>query len=118
MPSTNPSQTNMSAEEASGILKKAISIDAGKEQALLGDVNLNGAVDSNDTTIILRFIAKETFPSLPEKYAPVGQLLMAVADIDGDGVITETDSRQIQRYLAHVSTQYRVGKPIEFTISQ
>ena len=118
MPSTDPNQDNMSVSEASDILKIAVAVDSGKEQALLGDVNLDNVVNAQDSTIIKCFVEKVTFPSLPEKYAPVGQLLMAVSDIDGDGSITDEDARQIQRYLVHLSTQYPVGEPVEFTISQ
>jgi hypothetical protein len=118
MPSTKPGKTNMSVKEASELLAKAVSIDAGKETALLGDVNLDGDVDAVDATIISRFINKVTFPSLPEKYAPVGQLLMTVADVDGDGAITQEDSNQIMLYGAMSPTQYPVAQPVEFTISQ
>ena len=118
MPSTKPGKTNMSVEEASELLAKAVSVDAGKETALLGDVDLNGEVEIFDATIILRFINNLHFPSLPEKYAPVGQILMAVSDVDGDGVITREDSNQIQYYLNNMSIEYPIGQPVEFTISQ
>ena len=116
MPSTDVGKDNMSVSEASDILFKAVKIDAGKETALLGDVNLDGQVAADDTAIIMRFVDNGPFPSLPEKYAPVGQLLLAVSDIDGDGAITNQDARQIQKYLGHMTVSYPINQPIEFTL--
>ena len=62
---------------------------------LLGDVNFDGAADSRDARLIRRYVAGKTDLSADA---------LRVADVDGDGLITNTDASFLLKALAELST--------------
>lgn len=67
---------------------------------VLGDVNLDGAIDANDASKILEIYAQYSSGATPTDSAE--QLL--AADVDKDGIITSSDASLILSYYASVST--------------
>ena len=62
---------------------------------LLGDVNQDGVTDSRDTRLIRRHVAGKTELSAEA---------LRVADVDGDGLVTNTDASFILRAMAELGT--------------
>ena len=62
---------------------------------LLGDVNFDGVTDSRDARLIRRHVAGKTVLSADA---------LRVADVDGDGLVTNTDAAFILRALAELGT--------------
>lgn len=70
---------------------------------LLGDANLDGQVDSVDSTWILRYEIK--LITLSDEAAQV-------ADVDNDGEVNVVDATFIQRYDIKMTVPYPVGEPV------
>jgi len=66
-----------------------------------GDVNGDFAVNSNDLTLIKRYVLKniDEFPS------PHG---LKAADVDGDEKITSSDAALVKRYVLRAITSFPV----------
>ena len=82
------------------IFGKAVVISSA---SLLGDVDGSGGVTIADATYIQRRIAGVPIPFIINE---------TIADTDGDGVITIMDATYIQRWLAKLTSNDNIGKPI------
>ncbi|MBQ3265991.1 MAG: leucine-rich repeat protein [Ruminococcus sp.] len=71
---------------------------------LLGDVDQSEEVTIDDTVWIARNAAEIEIPFT---------LRTNTADVDGDGEITLMDATCIQRWLAHLKSVDRIGRPVE-----
>ena len=70
---------------------------------LLGDANLDGAVDITDATTVQRFdIAVSSLSPTAQK----------VADVDRDGEVCIIDATWLQRYVSHMNAPEGIGQPI------
>lgn len=67
----------------------------------LGDVNGDGAADSNDALAIMR--ASLEIESIPEAY-------ISCADINGDGTIDTTDALAVLRYAVGIDEGLHIGE--------
>ena len=65
---------------------------------LLGDVDGNGKIASNDALLILRYVAKLTT-----------ELDLDAADVDGNGKVASNDALLILRYVAKLINEFPVG---------
>ena len=70
---------------------------------LLGDANLNGAVDITDATTIQRYDVK---------MIELNKTALTLADVDGDGNVTIIDATWIRRYVAKMKAPEGIGKSI------
>ena len=85
------------------IFGKAVVISSVASDSLLGDVDGSGDVTIADATYIQRHIVGVPIPFT---------LNETIADADGDGVITIMDATYIQRWLANLTSNDNIGKPI------
>lgn len=60
------------------------------ESGILGDVNLDGAVDDNDINLLNRYLAKT---------ATLTDLQLVAADVNSDGIISVGDAENIRLYV-------------------
>ena len=67
----------------------------------LGDTNLDSSINVHDVTAIQRHIAE---------LAIIDDKLLAVADANGDGVVTIDDATFLQTYFAEFETAYPIGE--------
>ena len=85
------------------IVKKA-------EAYLLGDVNMDGMVDSLDTNILYRYVGEdETMGALNE-----AQLLLA--DVNMDGYVDSLDTNILYRYAGEDETLTWI--PVEVSVNK
>ena len=73
------------------------------DNAILGDVDGDGAIMITDATFIQRKIAQIDIPF---------DFSNDVADVDGDGKVTLMDATYLQRWLANLKSNNDIGKPI------
>ncbi len=77
-----------------------------ESEAILGDINGDGRVDTRDRMTLARTLANW------DNY-PMENLKLAAADIDGDGEITTTDRMILARYLAKWIGYESLENPIQ-----
>lgn len=92
------SLSNVVVRNASGVTLAPTSIYM--EEVLLGDVDMNGVVDDNDASLIMKALSN------PDKYKLNAKQLDA-ADVHqrGDGVTT-SDALEIQKYVRGMITNF------------
>lgn len=83
------------------ILEQQVRLDNSAQQAILGDVNGDGAVTIADATRIQQYLAEFSVPN--------AGLLTARGDVTGDGVVNIKDVTAVQRYLADLENPYHIG---------
>lgn len=71
----------------------------------IGDINLDGKVDINDATYIMRYVAKREDVDIEQKY---------LGDVTNDGKITILDATNIQLYVAKKKTDYKINYPYNY----
>lgn len=69
--------------------------------AMVGDVDNNGDITTNDGTLIQRHLAK---------YITLTDAQKAIADVDGDGIVNIYDKMYIDKYLAGLSDGFINGE--------
>ena len=74
------------------------------EPGILGDANLDGAVDITDVTTIQRYDAQ---------LITLSQTAQNLADVDRDGKVTIIDATWLQRWDLQMKAPDGIGKPIE-----
>lgn len=89
----NPNATN---DEISTALKRLI--DEILKARLLGDVDFNGVVDSQDASLVLRFDAE---------YEELSEGQKAAGDVNGDGSSDSSDASGILQYAAEKIESFR-----------
>jgi hypothetical protein len=72
-----------------------------RENAKLGDVNLDGKVDATDASEILQVYARISTGEKPEE---IGADLVAACDIDGDSKVDSADASAVLEYYAFIQT--------------
>ena len=83
---------------------KEVTVEVSVEsEAILGDLDHDGVVNSADALKALRISA-----GLEESEDDA----LTIGDIDGDGQITSADALEILRYSASLQADERIGKPI------
>ena len=65
--------------------------------AMLGDLNCDGLVNSDDLTLLARHVAR---------IESVTGTALANADVNGDGVVTSDDLTKLARYVARIITDW------------
>ena len=65
---------------------------------LVGDVNLDGAVDSTDSAEVLQYAAE---------YKELTEEQHKAADVNGDGVSDSSDAAQILQYAAEIIVSFK-----------
>lgn len=85
-----------------GTIKKVF-----KKGYTIGDVNIDGLIDSADSELIQNYIVG---------LATLSDMSKKLADTDGDGKISSVDAINIQRYLSNLSCD-NVGKAYNASIS-
>lgn len=78
------------------------------EFCLLGDVNLDGAVNSADTNLLYRCTTRDT------SLGSLSDLQLKVADINGDGRVNSSDTNLLYRYTSRDATLE--WKPVEIEV--
>ncbi|MDQ2087241.1 glycoside hydrolase family 9 protein [Herbivorax sp. ANBcel31] len=75
----------------------------------VGDINLDGNIDTTDLTLMKRYILEiiDEFP-----YEDVDNLKIPIADVNGDGFIDTTDYMLMQRYVLELISEF----PVEYDI--
>ncbi len=73
--------------------------------AVLGDIDGSGAVDSNDLTILARFVARIDVPTEAQKTA---------ADVTKNGSVNSDDLTLMARYVAHLITSFETSEKPSF----
>ncbi|TYQ15557.1 UNVERIFIED_CONTAM: endoglucanase Cel9M [Acetivibrio alkalicellulosi] len=75
----------------------------------VGDINLDGKIDTTDLVLMRRYIL-EIIDKLP--YEDMDNLRIPIADVNGDGYINSTDYMLMRRYILEIITEF----PVEYDI--
>lgn len=77
---------------------------------LLGDNDLNNQIDIKDVTTLQRILTDVfTLDNLRRN-----TLKRNLADVNGDGYINIKDATEIQKYIAGISIEYKIGQPFRY----
>ncbi len=76
---------------------------------IIGDVNLDGIINTLDLTLMQRYIL-EIIAKLP--YEDIDNLKIPIADVNGDGRINSNDYMLMQRYVLEIISEF----PVEYDI--